>query len=76
MGKLIDRGWYKESDPFYTEGWTMSVSLGMEPPSKERSTKGVEVEGKDPKGNAIQSTEGALKATYKEKGRGLPWGKK
>ena len=71
MGKLIDRGWYKESDPFYTEGWTMSASLGMEPPSKERSTKSVEVEeGKDPKGNAIQSTEGALGAIYKEKERG------
>ena len=76
MGKLINRGWYKESDPFYTEGWTMSVSLGLKPASKERSTKDVEVEGKDPIANAIQSTEGALQATYIKKGEGLPWGKK
>ena len=40
MGKLIDKGWKKDSDPFYREGWTLSVSLGLKEPSEKKSRKG------------------------------------
>ncbi len=81
MGKLIDKGWYKETDPFYREGWTLSVSLGLEPPSKDPSKKSVEVKAKDPKENAIRLTKGALQGTQKKRGQNkkkseLPGGRK
>ena len=39
MGTLIDKGWKKDSDPFYKEGWTLSVSLGLKEPSEKKSGK-------------------------------------
>mgnify|MGYP006287612659 CR=1 FL=1 len=39
MGKVIDKGWWPESDPRYQEGWTMSVSLGIKPQSGKPAEK-------------------------------------
>ena len=39
MGTVIDKGWKKDSDPFYKEGWTLSVSLGLKEPSEKKSGK-------------------------------------
>ena len=40
MGKVINKGWKKDSDPFYREGWTLSVTLGLKEPSEKKSRKG------------------------------------
>ena len=55
MGKVINNGWYKDSDPFYKEGWTMSVSLGLKPPSKGQSTK-------KPESNKLETEEDGFRA--------------
>ena len=34
MGTVIDGGWWPDSDSRYKEGWTMSVSLGLNQPSE------------------------------------------
>ena len=72
MGKVINKGWKKDSDPFYREGWTLSVTLGMKLPSN----------AKDPQATASSANpapEGALQGTQKKRGQnkmksGLPWG--
>ena len=39
MGTVINGGWWPDSDSRYKEGWTMSVSLGLNQPSEPPSTK-------------------------------------
>ena len=45
MGTVINKGWWPDSDSRYKEGWTMSVSLGLnqpsEPPLKKSLAKSV-----------------------------------